>query len=115
MDWDDTYILYRDNQSLTITAIQVNHPGDRYRYDQYRKCNGYILESDGIAGIFIGDTTIGVDLKNIDVIKDMISWFIPIGAYNPYQHRHCNPEEALNIAEILNVSVYCQYTMGHFV
>ena len=31
---------------------------------------------------------------------------MPVGAYNPWKHAHCNPDEALQMAESINAKYF---------
>ena len=78
----------------TIRAFPVNHWGARYRTDQHRGYNGYVLELGRWRLIFGGDTG---DTHHFRQLRDGRSYHLaimPIGAYNPWRRRHCTPEEA---------------------
>jgi L-ascorbate metabolism protein UlaG (beta-lactamase superfamily) len=66
--------------------------------DNGRSYNAYLLERNGKKILFGGDTAM-TDLfqpyrkQNIDVA------IMPIGAYQPWKRNHCNPEEALIMAD----------------
>jgi L-ascorbate metabolism protein UlaG (beta-lactamase superfamily) len=46
----------RQQGSLVVRAIPVNHWGARLQTDTYRGYNGYVLERNGRRVIFVGDT-----------------------------------------------------------
>jgi L-ascorbate metabolism protein UlaG (beta-lactamase superfamily) len=42
-----------------------------------------------------------------DILKDTIDIaIVPIGAYNPWKKHHCNPEEALMMADRINAKYF---------
>ena len=102
LDWGESLKL----DELKITGIEVNHdgfrlPGELDRANGHmlygRSYNGYILESNNKKILFAGDTAYTEKFKqhrnkNIDVV------IMPIGGYIPHHHRHCDPEEALIMA-----------------
>jgi len=76
-----------------IRGLEVRHWGARMRTDTYRGYNGYMIESGKWRVLFGGDTA------NTHTFKDQRQGDVhlavfPIGAYNPWVHAHCNPEEA---------------------
>lgn len=79
---------------LTIRALEVNHWGARMRTDTYRGYNGYLIESDGRAILFGGDTAITPAFRSIRSSKPLDLAIMPIGAYNPWIRYHCTPEQA---------------------
>jgi len=89
----------RWNQELgvgpaTIRAFEVNHWGARMRTDSYRGYNGYRIRAGRHQVLFAGDTA------NTDLFRPLRSSegydlaIMPIGAYNPWIHYHCTPEQA---------------------
>lgn len=95
---------------IKIKALEVEHFGWRFPWEKDRSrgffkdgrsYNSYLIEYNGKKILFAGDTrnTNKLDLlksENIDVA------LMPIGAYNPWHRAHCNPEEALQMADSIN-------------
>jgi L-ascorbate metabolism protein UlaG (beta-lactamase superfamily) len=82
---------------VAIRALRVNHWGARMIRDTYRGFNGYEIEAEGSRVIFGGDTAM-TDLFR--PLKSSRRWdlaILPIGAYDPWIHAHCNPEQALQM------------------
>jgi len=73
LDWGETKSLQAATGNIDITALAVNHWGARKQRDTYRGYNGYLLERKG---------------------RRIMS----IGAYNPWIHSHCSPEQAVEMA-----------------
>ncbi|MEJ5306199.1 MAG: MBL fold metallo-hydrolase [Ignavibacteria bacterium] len=109
LDWDETTEI----SDLKIRAIRVKHFGWRYPWQEDRSkgfqngrsFNAYIIERMGKKIFFGGDTAYIDWLKkygneNIDVA------IMPIGAYNPWRMSHCDPEEALMMADDLKAKYF---------
>ena len=56
LDWGQTVTLTVRGRALTVTAIEVAHWGARMMRDDHRGYNGYVLEREGAAVCFAGDT-----------------------------------------------------------
>jgi L-ascorbate metabolism protein UlaG (beta-lactamase superfamily) len=82
-----------------VTAFQVNHWGARMRSDVFRGFNGYVIEIDKRKLLFGGDTAYTDSFRRIRSGKPIDLAIMPIGAYDPWIHVHCNPEQALSMAE----------------
>lgn len=82
----------------TITAFQVAHWGARMRSDTYRGFNGYLIEMGKHRIVFGGDTAMTDKFKTIRSSHPVDLAIMPIGAYDPWLHVHCNPEQALEMA-----------------
>jgi L-ascorbate metabolism protein UlaG (beta-lactamase superfamily) len=110
LDWDDEYFL----NGVRIKAFEVKHFGWRYPWEKDRSkgfmkdgrsYNAYLLERNGKKILFGGDTANTDKLaklkeENVDVA------IMPIGAYRPWKWNHCNPEEALIMADNINAKYF---------
>ena len=98
---------------IDIIAFRVKHWGARLQRDDYRGYNGYLLERKGRRIIFGGDTAMTEDfqqLRSYDSTQPVDSTSCPsgtkwvdltimsIGCYNPWIRTHCNPEQAVQMA-----------------
>ncbi|MBI3471409.1 MAG: MBL fold metallo-hydrolase [Candidatus Solibacter usitatus] len=79
---------------LVIRAIEVNHWGARMRTDTYRGYNGYLIEAGRHRILFGGDTAITAAFRALRRSRPVDLAILPIGAYNPWIHYHCTPEQA---------------------
>src|SRR5207249_11272330 len=82
---------------IDVSAFPVKHWGARKQRDTYRGYNGYVLERNRRRIIFAGDTAMTksfAELRRHGVINLAI---MPIGAYNPWIHSHCSPEQAVEM------------------
>jgi L-ascorbate metabolism protein UlaG (beta-lactamase superfamily) len=82
----------------SIRAFQVNHWGARMRNDTYRSYNGYLIESGRYRVVFGGDTAYTDNFRFIRTSKPVDLAIMPIGAYDPWIRAHCNPEQAMTMA-----------------
>jgi L-ascorbate metabolism protein UlaG (beta-lactamase superfamily) len=102
MDWGDEKELI----DLKFKALEVKHFGWRYPWEKDRSkgymidgrsYNAYLIEKNGKRILFGGDMAYSDKLVGI-IDKPVDIALMPIGAYNPWRHNHCNPEEALKMA-----------------
>jgi L-ascorbate metabolism protein UlaG (beta-lactamase superfamily) len=80
--------------AVDIRALEVRHWGARMRTDTYRGYNGYLLEVGRYRILFGGDTAITPAFRAVRGAKPVDLAIMPIGAYNPWIHAHCTPEQA---------------------
>ena len=110
MDWNDKLDLH----NINFTALEVEHFGWRFPWEKDRSrgymkdgrsYNAYLLKRNSKAILFGGDTRMHNKLEiikeeNVDVA------LMPIGAYNPWIHNHCTPEQALEMANNINAKYF---------
>jgi len=77
-----------------VRAFEVNHWGARMRTDTYRGYNGYLIEVGRYRILFGGDTAITTSFHGLRTSRPVDVAVMPIGAYNPWIHFHCTPEQA---------------------
>jgi L-ascorbate metabolism protein UlaG (beta-lactamase superfamily) len=80
--------------AVEVRAFEVNHWGARMRTDTYRGYNGYIVEAGRYRILFAGDTAGTSVFRSVRTSKPIDLAIMPIGAYNPWIHYHCTPEQA---------------------
>ena len=98
--WGQSVTLLVRGRELRVEAIPVAHWGARMMRDTHRGYNGYVLEREGHAICFAGDTayTTGfAKLRERETSLDLA--IMPIGAYDPWIRAHCTPEQAVAMAE----------------
>ncbi len=113
LSWDQTTrlefsrsdaALSVDDGEMEIEAFEVRHWGARMRHDDHRGYNGYILRRGGRAILCAGDTAFTPKFRRLrgrggrDGAFDLA--VMPIGAYDPWVNSHCNPEEAVEMANL---------------
>jgi L-ascorbate metabolism protein UlaG (beta-lactamase superfamily) len=84
---------------LEIGAFPVNHWGARLHRDTWRGFNGYTIEGTSHRVIFGGDTAATDSFKTLKSSRKFDLAIMPVGAYNPWIHYHCTPEQAWQMAE----------------
>ncbi len=82
-----------------VRAFQVAHWGARMRSDVYRGFNGYLVDAGRYRFVFGGDTAYTESFKKLRSSRPIDLAIMPIGAYDPWIRVHCNPEQALRMAE----------------
>lgn len=106
LDWNNTYELH----GIMCTAMEVLHFGWRYPWEDDRRrgqmkrgrsYNAYMLEKNGKTVVFGGDMAMHPHFKKYSS-KSVDLAFMPIGAYDPWVQNHCNPEEAIAMAQHFN-------------
>lgn len=83
---------------LEIRAFQVNHWGARLRSDTYRGYNGYTIEAGRYRLLFGGDTAATTSFRALRKSRPFDLAIMPVGAYDPWIHYHCTPEQAWQMA-----------------
>jgi L-ascorbate metabolism protein UlaG (beta-lactamase superfamily) len=84
---------------LSILGIRVKHWGARMRSDIHRGFNGYLIENGRHRVVFGGDTAVTDAFRAVRTSKPVDLAIMPIGAYDPWIHVHCNPEEAWRMGQ----------------
>lgn len=84
--------------ALDIRAFRVNHWGARMRSDSYRGYNGYTIEAGRYRILFGGDTAMTGAFRALKTSRAFDLAIMPVGAYNPWIHYHCTPEQSWQMA-----------------
>jgi len=84
---------------VTVRAFEVNHWGARMQTDTQRGYNGYVIEAGRYRVLFGGDTAWTDTFRPLRTMGKIDLAIMPIGAYNPWISAHCNPEQALKMAD----------------
>jgi L-ascorbate metabolism protein UlaG (beta-lactamase superfamily) len=98
LDWGERNSFKASAGELNVSAFPVNHWGARKQRDTYRGYNGYLLERKGRRIVFTGDTAMTDSFAEIRRQGAIDVAIISIGAYNPWIHSHCSPEQAVEMA-----------------
>jgi len=96
--WGEKAVVKTGQGDVEVEAFEVKHWGARWRHDTYRGYNGYILRRGGKQIIFGGDTALCKTFAEIRSKGPFELACMPIGAYNPWIWSHCNPEQAVRMA-----------------
>ena len=92
--WDES----RQVGPAHIRAFEVKHWGARTRTDVHRGYNGYLIQAGKFRVLFGGDTAYTGLFRKLRSSKPLDLAIMPIGAYDPWIDSHCNPEQALAMA-----------------
>ena len=111
--WGERKSVETSVGKINIIAFRVKHWGARVQRDDHRGYNGYLLERNGRRIIFGGDTAMTEDFQQfrsygspqpVDATgcPPGTKWvdlaIMSIGCYNPWIRTHCNPEQAVQMA-----------------
>jgi L-ascorbate metabolism protein UlaG (beta-lactamase superfamily) len=98
--WNESAEIETSSGKVKITAFPVKHWGARMRHDDHRGYNGYLLERAGRRVFATGDTAFTKNFAQLKSEKPIDLMLVPIGAYDPWINSHCNPEEAVAMADL---------------
>jgi L-ascorbate metabolism protein UlaG (beta-lactamase superfamily) len=99
LDWGESITLSTLAGSLRVEALEVAHWGARMIRDSHRGYNGYVLEREGASVCFAGDTAYTHAFRRLrNRRRPLDLMLMPIGAYDPWIHAHCSPEQAVAMA-----------------
>jgi L-ascorbate metabolism protein UlaG (beta-lactamase superfamily) len=98
LDWDQERTVETAHGSITLAAFQLRHWGARMQYDDYRRYNAYLLERGGKRLGYLGDTA-RTPTHRLATRGPIDLLLVPIGAYHPWIHAHCTPEEAVEMGD----------------
>ena len=96
--WNERKSVSTSAGEIDIAAFRVKHWGARTRRDTYRGYNGYVLERNNRRIIFSGDTALSDLFAELRAFGPIDLAIMPIGAYDPWIHAHCTPEQAVQMA-----------------
>lgn len=91
---------------VEVRAFQVNHWGARMRSDTYRGYNGYTIESGRYRVLFGGDTAVTTTFRPLKTSRPFDLAIMPVGAYNPWIHYHCTPEQSWQMANDAGIEFF---------
>jgi L-ascorbate metabolism protein UlaG (beta-lactamase superfamily) len=93
MNLDETGI-----RQVDIAAVRVKHWGARMQHDDYRGYNAYLIERNNHRILFAGDTAFTGDFAKLRTHGPVDLAIMSIGCYNPWIRTHCDPEQAVQMA-----------------
>ena len=95
LGWNETAMV----GPLAVRAFRVNHWGARMRTDMHRGYNGYTIQSGRHRVLFGGDTALTDTFRTLKNRHPFDLAIMPVGAYDPWIHYHCTPEQAWKMAQ----------------
>lgn len=84
---------------VQVRAFRVKHWGARVHKDTFRGYNGYTIEAGRYRVLFGGDTALTDSFRPLKTSRPFDLAIMPVGAYNPWIHAHCTPEQAWSMAQ----------------
>jgi L-ascorbate metabolism protein UlaG (beta-lactamase superfamily) len=106
LGWGESARIETKRGDMEVRAIEVKHWGARLRRDTYRGYNGYILKREGRALLFGGDTAHTPLFASYRSHGPYDAAIMPIGAYDPYIHNHCSPEQSVTMADAAGARLF---------
>ena len=100
--WGEKKSISTPAENINIAAFPVKHWGARMKRDSYRGFNGYIFERYGRRIVFSGDTARTESFLDLRSYGGVDLAIMSIGCYNPWIRTHCNPEQAVQMANDAN-------------
>jgi L-ascorbate metabolism protein UlaG (beta-lactamase superfamily) len=100
--WGEKKSISTPAENINIAAFPVKHWGARMQRDSYRGFNGYIFERYGRRVVFSGDTARTESFLDLRSYGRVDLAIMSIGCYNPWIRTHCNPEQAVQMANDAN-------------
>jgi L-ascorbate metabolism protein UlaG (beta-lactamase superfamily) len=96
--WGERTSIKTSAGRVDIAAFRLKHWGARVQRDDYRGYNGYVIEREGHRVIFGGDTAMTDSFSELRENGRIDLAIMSIGCYNPWIRTHCNPEQAVQMA-----------------
>jgi L-ascorbate metabolism protein UlaG (beta-lactamase superfamily) len=96
--WGERVSITTSAGKTDIVAFRVKHWGARVQRDEYRGYNGYVLEREGRRIVFGGDTAMTDSFAELREKGRVDLAIMSIGCYNPWIRTHCDPEQAVQMA-----------------
>jgi L-ascorbate metabolism protein UlaG (beta-lactamase superfamily) len=106
LGWGESVRIDTPRGDLEVRAIEVKHWGARLGRDTYRGYNGYILRREGRTLVFGGDTAHTPLFKSYRRHGPYDAAIMPIGAYDPWIHNHCSPEQSVAMADAAGARLF---------
>jgi L-ascorbate metabolism protein UlaG (beta-lactamase superfamily) len=103
LGWGERTRFQGAQGDLEIEAFEVKHWGQRWPSELERGYNGYVLRREGKAILFGGDTAYTPVFAGLCSRGPYEAGILPIGAYEPWIWNHCNPEQAVQLANLAGV------------
>jgi L-ascorbate metabolism protein UlaG (beta-lactamase superfamily) len=104
--WGKSVRIETVRGDIEVTALEVKHWGARIQTDSYRGYNGYALRREGRALLFGGDTADTPLFRHHRNYGPFEAAIMPIGAYDPWIHAHCTPEQSVAMANAAEARLF---------
>lgn len=97
--WNESTTVKTPHGEVLVRAIEVKHWGARIQRDTWRGYTGWIVEREGRRLLIGGDTAVTTAFNDHRRFGPFDAAVMPIGAYDPWIYNHCNPEQAVAMAD----------------
>jgi len=104
--WDEAVRIDTPRGDVRVRAVEVKHWGARLRHDTRRGYNGYVVEREGRTLLIAGDTARTPLFASYRRYGPFEAAVMPVGAYNPWIHNHCTPEQAVAMANAAGARLF---------
>jgi L-ascorbate metabolism protein UlaG (beta-lactamase superfamily) len=104
--WNTAARLTTPRGDVLVRAIEVKHWGARVRRDTWRGYTGFIVEREGRKLLIGGDTAATGLFREHRRFGPFDAAVMPIGAYDPWIMNHCNPEQAVTMADAAGARLF---------
>lgn len=104
--WDERTRVTTPRGDVHVRAIEVQHWGARIQRDTWRGYGGFVLEREGRRLLIGGDTADTRIFRTHRRHGPYEAAVMPIGAYDPWIHAHCTPEQAVAMADAAGARVF---------
>lgn len=104
--WNDTTRVKTRRGDAQVRALEVKHWGARIRRDTHRGYGGFVVEREGRRLLIGGDTAQTAAFRSHRTHGPYEAAVMPVGAYNPWVHNHCTPEEAVRMADAAGARLF---------
>jgi L-ascorbate metabolism protein UlaG (beta-lactamase superfamily) len=106
LEWGESVRIDTPRGDVRVRAIEVRHWGARMRRDTFRGYNGYLIEREGRKLLFGGDTADTPLFATYRRFGPFEAAIMPVGAYDPWIHRHCTPEQSVALADAAGARLF---------
>lgn len=104
--WDERQRVTTPRGDVLVRAVEVKHWGARMRTDTYRGYTGFVLEREGRRLLIGGDTSNTAVFSGHRRFGPFDAAVMPVGAYDPWIHNHCTPEQAVAMADAAGARLF---------
>jgi L-ascorbate metabolism protein UlaG (beta-lactamase superfamily) len=104
--WNESARLVTPRGEALVRSIEVKHWGARIGRDIHRGYTGFIVEREGRKLLIGGDTAHTDAFRSHRRFGPFDAAVMPIGAYDPWIRNHCNPEQAVAMADAAGARVF---------
>ncbi len=111
------FAAHRLPDGTKITAVPARHRGGRFSQLRFATSCGYLIERDGAAVFFTGDSAYGEHFAKIADLAEIDLALLPISGYSPQwfmSNRHMTPSQAVDAFEDLKARHMMPIHWGSF-